>query len=353
LKLIHQLLGRRNEVFGLDIGTSRVKAVKLMRDEAGYTVTGSGLTEIAQSDTAGDTETINVVRAIRTCMRAAEIRTRYAVCGVCGPEVAVRCFSFPPLAEQEINNALLFEADQVCPFDTRRCVVDYQLLGDSGQPDKSTAKTCGVFVAATPELVSHKCQLVRSASLSCVLMDVDGLALLNCLLGCEGLQVGRTIAILNVGGSYTNLAILRGGGSPFVRDLPYAGEKIVSTVAEATGLHRQQVKEHLFGAPGEPTAADLFSSLKKACSRLVSDVAETLRYYLAREGSPVEKIYLCGGFATAAGLTSLLVDQLPAEVVLWNPFSTMRCEAEPGQAEELQRAGPALAVAAGLAMRTI
>ena len=38
----------------------------------------------------------------------------------------------------------------------------------------------GVLVAATNEVVRNKTQLISNASLNCALMDIDGLALVNC-----------------------------------------------------------------------------------------------------------------------------------------------------------------------------
>jgi Tfp pilus assembly PilM family ATPase len=48
-----------------------------------------------------------------------------------------------------------------------------------------------------------------------------------------------------------------------------------------------------------------------------------------------------------------LNNHLPAAVVLWNPFEKIRCEADRSCEEILQKNGPAMAVAAGLAMRSI
>ena len=255
---------------------------------------------------------------------------------------------------------MLFEADQVCPFDTSQCVVDYQLIGNAGnhltslETLEKADKTRGVFVAATAEAVSTKSELVRSASLSCVLMDVDGLALLNCYLGCEGLQPGQTIAIMDIGSSFTNLAILRPGALPFVRDLPYAGDEIVRGVAADSELSRQRVRNTLLGRQEAAEAVtDLSAGLGKACERLISDINETLRYYVTQEGSPVEKIFVCGGFARAKGFIELLSERLTTEVLLWNPFRKIPLECSRQAIKALEENGPAFALAAGLAMRTI
>ena len=114
------------EVVGLDIGSCQVKLIQLRKDNGGYAVTAAGITEIAASE--GDSNRRNTVSAIRQCLDLTGIRTELAVCGVSGPDVAVRDFEFPPLPPEEMEAAASLEASQVCPFKAGDSTVDYQLL---------------------------------------------------------------------------------------------------------------------------------------------------------------------------------------------------------------------------------
>jgi len=188
-------------------------------------------------------------------------------------------------------------------------------------------------------------------------MDVDGLALLNCFNGLHGgydkSQTGRSIAILNVGGSCTTLAIMGDNGWPFIRDMTYAGDDIIKQLATECNMSTKAVEGILTG--GSTTLqTGLCNSLKKTCQKLIVDVAETLRYYIAQEKSaPVDKILVCGGFATSKGFVELLNNGLAVEAILWNPFEKIRTEGGQLCKDTLAKAGPAMAVAAGLAMRSI
>ena len=122
------------EVLGLDIGSSSVKAVRLRKDDAGYTVTAAGIADIAPTDSFYEVNSgaednnnhrkINTVRAIRECLESTGSGTKLAVCGLSGQEVAVRDFEFPSLRAEEIEVAVLFEASQVCPFNAADIAVD-------------------------------------------------------------------------------------------------------------------------------------------------------------------------------------------------------------------------------------
>ena len=200
---------KRGDVLGLDIGSCAVKIIALSKDSEGYKVKAAGIAEIAEiplnecGAVSGEKITVNVntVKAIRECfavakLRAkAKLRTNFAVCGVSGPEVAVRDFEFPLLPPEDVEGAVSLEAAQVCPFNADQASVDFQLISEI-----EAEKTTGFLVAATNTLVTNKIQLAKDAGLKCVLMDIDGLALLNCFYGLSSDNDKSAAAILNVGG---------------------------------------------------------------------------------------------------------------------------------------------------------
>ena len=340
----------QREVFGLDIGSSSVAAVQLQKKGGGWTVTAAGRVKISPSEGVKNLHEINTVRAINECLELTGIRTRMAVCGISGPEVAVRDFKFPSLSSDEIESAVLLEAAQVCPFNADDATIDYQLVSN-GKDNVS-----GILVAATNKLISSKVELTKQATLDCVLLDVDGLALLNCLSGCRRGGDEKTTAILNIGNSHTTLAIMSGQGTralPFIRDVAFAGNDIAEAVAAENDMSPEIVKEIVLG-DSTTNQPELDNSLEKACEGLIVDVTETLRYYAAQpESSCVENIFVCGGFAVVKGLVELLDKRLGAKIVLWNPFEKIGCAAGRSCEEILQEGGPAMATAAGLAMRSI
>jgi type IV pilus assembly protein PilM len=342
----------QTDVLGVDIGSSQVKLVELRREGSSYTVTSASVTAIAESGEDGAEEKAAVGQAITDCVRSAEPRTRMAVCGVSGPEVAVRGFKFPALPKEEIEGAVLLEAAQVCPFNIEEGAVDYQLMPDGG------ADACGVLVAATNKLIKAKARLAKGADLQCVLIDVDGLALLNCFgkVECGGPKGDKawTAAILNVGSSYTTLAIRGSDGLPFVRDIAYAGNDIIEHIAKRNNVSKEAVRERLFGGADAGSEQAVSQSMGEACRKLVVDVTETLRYWTVQEKhAAVEQIHICGGFATADGFVELLDSQLAARAVLWNPFDKVGCAKGCRCDDIISKKGPSLAVAAGFAMRSI
>lgn len=338
---------QKQQVFGLDVGTSVIKLVQLHRTEDGFSVLGAGMVfvENPNDETHRDA---NFSKAIRQCWQMAKLKNKLAVCGVCGQDTAVRHFSFPALLPEEVEGAVELEAKQFCPFNTDEGVIDYQVVAGSEK------EIHGFLVVAANKILREKRGFVSGASLSNVLMDIDGLALINCMKYCRGDETG-TSAILNIGNEYTTLAIIGEDDLPFVRDINFGGRAVIEQITVENQFPREVVEKVLRGEEKQPDIQDkILINLETACHKLISNVTETLYYDAVRRKSEiVNKIYLCGGFSLVDGFYDLLKTKLPTETVLWNPFDRITCPQGLDCYDLLRKNGPAFAVAAGLAMRQI
>ena len=343
----------RQEIVGVDIGSFSVKIVQLRRAGVNWVVTNAGIVDISDKgvDSPARRES-NRARALANCVRLSGVKRRFAVCGVSGAEVAVRNFEFPAVHPDEIGRAVQLEAKQVCPFNASDIVADYHLMPNG------KSKTTGYLVIAAAPLVKYKERLAKKARLECVLMDADALALLNCFKETEKPGDNHGVAILNIGHLETTVAIEGNGGWPFVRSLNYAGDSIIRSIAAENDATPDVVKAAFAGDPKD-LPQSMRESFERACKRLIDDITKTVRYYGAQEGSfTISKVLVCGGFSLFRDLAKVLNKQLAMEVVLWNPFEKMRLLVSHSHRGAilkniLRRSGPSLAVAAGLAMRTI
>ena len=337
-----------NELIGADIGSSAVKIVQLRKNDGAWTVTAAGVADIPKTPEDDENrKEINTIRALKECLRLTGTEARMAVCSVSGPEVAVRSFNFPSLPQEEIEGAVLLEASQICPFNINDCAVSYQLI--SNGKDNSS----GILVAATNKLIARKKYYAEHASLDAVLMDVDGLALLNCFSEIVRPGSDRSTAILNVGNSCANLAIIGKNSLPFVRDIACPGSEVAAKLASERALTTEDVKTVSAGDGQDQAPVELDEVFQTTFQELVAAVNDTLRYYTTLEKAVIEQILVCGGLSLVEGFVEWLGRQLTARTVLWNPAERMSCQPGSRCHDILNKKGPAMAVAMGLAMRTI
>lgn len=351
------LLNRQKiEFAGLDIGTSAVKLVHLDKTEDGYALVHASAEQITPCPADESKQLQNRADAVKACLSKANLRSRNIVCGISGPEVVVRGFTFPPLPDQAVEQAVQMEARQVCPLDMQQSVLDYQLIANAPTQSASKAQPRhGVMAVATQRVIREAERLITEAGAKTVMVDVNALALLNCLNELKSLNAQETVAVIDVGGSQTNVIIYGYDGLPFVRDINTAGNKIVQQISKAMSVTEKEIWQ-MFAQEQSSAQLDnnLLLALNNAVVPLANAINETLRFYSFQEKkSGVDRIFLCGGFALIGAFVEFLTDALSARVEMLNPFSVITDSSAAGKNETLKQNGPAFAVAAGLAMRAI
>ncbi|RLC07927.1 MAG: hypothetical protein DRI24_24130 [Deltaproteobacteria bacterium] len=186
------------------------------------------------------------------------------------------------------------------------------------------------------------------------MVDVNALALLNCLNELELVNAQETVAVIDIGKTLTNVVIYGLDGLPFVRDINIAGEQVIQGISQQTELSEDQIRQTLKQTQS-PNQLDsnLLLAMNGAIGPLVNAINETLRFYSFQEKtSGVDRIFLCGGFALIDAFVEFLTDAISIPVTLLNPFSTIQYDSGAATNKTLEKDGPAFAVATGLAMRT-
>ena len=352
----------RNDIVGLDIGSSSVKMVQLLKEDKGYRAAAVGRINIKENSEYNQCiKQYNTIKAIRQCHKSTRTKTAQTIAGVSGPEVAVKGFDFPALPEEEIEQAVKLEAIQVCPFEIQHSTIDYHIMSSPAESRDQNEillpedRISGLMVAVSNKVLQSRRQLIKDANLKCILVDVDSLALINCFTEQQSYISGQTMAILNIGHSYTNLIILSEGKLPFIRDLPYAAVDIVEQMADEYNLPHQTIIENLYD-PQNANNPDntIQDKLENTAQKLINEIDKTLRYFVHQEKvKPVENIFACGGFSLVAGFMDILNKRLPGDTSLWNPFDKITYDSNTTGRDIIDDYGPALAVACGLAMRCI
>lgn len=340
----------RSGVVGLDIGNGSVKLVALEKGQNGWTASAAACVPIepAQDQTIKEE---NTVRAILDCFsKTGSAASRQAVCSVSGPQVALRSFCFPPIPDQAIEQAVQLEAQQVCALDLNHSSIDFQLVEDPTETKRLHRK--GYLVIGLEEAMNQKICLAQQAQIKPILIDVNSLAVLNCLCELDDSLANETFAVLDVGHTHSYLVILGIDGIPFVRDLTCSTQQLFTTISQQ--IHKSPVQVRKMLAEDSLSDEMLETELKNACSKLIADIMDTLRFYsLQQNAEKVSQVFLSGGLASAQAFVRLLTQALPTQVSVFDLSDKLHCV--PGQETEkiFKQYGPAMTVAAGLAMRTV
>jgi len=299
----------RKHVWGIDIGSSAVRAVKLVRTQEGIRLADYDIREL--SYLGRDDE--RILEAVRKALiglagRKSLIGERVVV-SVSGSLSFQRVVKLPPCPLGKIPEMMRYEAQQQIPFSLDDVIWDYQLVSDPA--DVSQGRKVALF-AVKREVLDPVLRFCREAMMRVVGVQLTHIALYN-YLNWE-LHFEKPVALLDVGARYTGFAIFDTNGDLWVRPLPVAGSHLTEMVAERRRLsfvEAEQEKISALAGGGEEAVAAVMPGIRN----LLAEARRSLGFFRSQAaGRDVEKVYLSGRGLSFPGALKLIGDELGVPV---------------------------------------
>ena len=339
----------RPPTVGLDIGSSAVKAVVLRRSRGGWSLVAAGESPLPDGSVHDGTaaEPTAVSEAVSTLLDS--LRLKRARRGRVSGTPSSSRLSMPAMTPAELTEAIPWEAEQYIPFDLSEVQLDFQVVNND--PTKSSLDV--LLVAAKRDRIDDRTAIIAQTGRKPVVLDIEAFALANAYQMNYPERTDPLAALVHIGRSVTIVCLLEKGEPVFTRDISIGGQVHLEAILRdlgPTGVDEMAAKRILHGQfPTDVSPEQVASVLREASGQLVLEVRKTIDFY--RATAPVEKlsrVVLSGGAYQAVGLVDLLASEFGAPVDVFDPF---RRVARPSRAIGADVAGPAYAVAVGLAMR--
>ncbi|MCU1431893.1 MAG: type pilus assembly protein PilM [Actinotalea sp.] len=296
-------------VIGLDLGTTRVRAVEVQQGRGGPTLLryAEAPVPLGVIQDGEVTEPEAVVQALKTMWAEAKFSHRDVVLGVGNQRVLVRNLDIPWMPMAQVRASLSFQVQDSLPVAVEDALLDFYPTADYvGQTGRTLQ---GLLVAATRDTVNANVAVAESAGLRPLVVDLNSFALLRSQM--LGEFANHTVALVDIGARITNVVVASHGSPRLVRTLPAGGQHLTDALAgelkvsmnEAETIKRQ-VGVGMAGGPGLKEAADVVNHVTQ---NLVESIRNTLVYYAGNNpGAPLEFVVLTGGGSYLAGLGQYL-----------------------------------------------
>jgi type IV pilus assembly protein PilM len=344
------MFGKNKPVVGLDIGSSSIKAVELSRSGASFEVTGFARTALSP-DLIVDgaiTDSAAVSNAVRIVFSMGKFKAKNVATGVAGHSVIVKHVVLPVDTPDAVAEAIQNNADQYIPFDITDVNLDYHVIGVSGGGDEGLEV---LLVAAKKDQIQNATSVITMAGRNASVVDVDAFALQNAFEVNYSPNPGETIALLNVGASLTNINIVKAGMSLFVRDVSVGGNQYTDILQKELQLSFEEAEDLKAGKKVGVYDPEMVAPLLDSITDMLTmEVQKTFDFFKETyPGEKISKIYLAGGAARAPGLAERVSAAFGMDAEVLDPLKTVKVGS--GVGFDVTEAGPALAVAMGLALR--
>ncbi|MBI1293242.1 type IV pilus assembly protein PilM [bacterium] len=352
------MFGGGKKVVGLDVGSSSVKAVEVRRTGTKLELVRFGIADVypgGDRSAAGNADIYQLkTAAIRRALQSGKITAKHSVSAVSGESIIVRYIQLPNMPEADLKNALRWEAEEYIPFSIDEVNLDSVVLGNSTVEGKVDV----LLVSARKDLVAEHVQLVRSAELTPIVVDVEGFAFLNCFE--VNYQPARQdcICLVNMGADVTNINIYVGNTSRFSRDISVAGNQVTQSIMQKCGvpwMEAERLKRTVGLAPPEReedteagenelistirgtvqriTGSDLgddspestaSKAIQNVINQLVSEVRRSIQFFEGQSGgTTVQRVVIGGGSSSLKNIAPFLGGELDISCELFDPLRSI------------------------------
>ncbi len=339
---------RRSRPIGLDIGSSRVRAVALQRTWSGWILVAAAARALPldASPDAADSHAADLVLAIREVLDALRVQRQAVVAALSG-HVFVKRLSLPSMSARELAAAMPWQAQEHVPFDLAEVRIDYVVL----EPDAGAiASTVDVLlVAARRDRVAERTALVEETGRSVAAIDVEAFALVNAYRMNYPERADPLAALVHIGRSATIVCLMAGSQLVFTRAISIGSRLYTDALERDLALDATAAERAIQGdLPEGVRDDDVTARVRQVSRQLVLEIRRTTDRHPAGPEGGVRRIVLSGGAWASEGLADALSGEFGAPVDVFDPFRRL---SRPDRFGNLPADGPAYAVAVGLAMR--
>lgn len=231
---------------GLDIGSNMIKVAEVAPSRDGVVVRALGMAptppNAMENNIIIDAQLLG--QAVKQLLRDSGVSTKSSVSSVSGQSaLVVRVIDVPKMSDAELAETMRWEVERHVPFAANEVIMDFQPINRADDPPD--AQNMEVLLAvAQQDMIDRHVEMLFAAGLTPSAVDVEPLALSRTYVELSPDPLGqRTVAIINIGASNTDIGIFRDGILSFPRTLPLAGDQITRALMAQMGLSTEQAEE--------------------------------------------------------------------------------------------------------------
>lgn len=342
-------MSKAAQAFGLDIGTTSMKAVSLKKTgekyEVDFIAVAPANEKLILSESPVDQQ--KLAGQIRKMLDDAGVKMNLVNISLPENQTYSKIIEMPAISEKELASALKWEMEQYIPLPLDQVRTDYQILAESAN---GNTKTITVFIVAAPTtLIDRYEKVLEMASLTPATIETEVISVLRSLL--PQVNTPEASMIVNLGASMTNIAIVKGGVLKTVFSVDLGGLAITRAISTDLGISMPEAENYkkAYGLNQEAFEGKIGRALNPILESIAGDIKKAIFSYKEKnQNEDVSQIVLSGGTSLLPGIDVFFTNTLNTQVVVGRCFNAYDVSNVP---QEILYDAPSYNVVTGLALR--
>lgn len=352
-----------NITIGLDIDEKSVKFAKIRQTNSDITLLKYAVRDVPPSED----KVKAVAEILKEVFKDEKPETEVYACAF-GPNISLKRIAIPLMPDEEIANALRWEAKNLVPFPIENALISFIKIGKL--TDKTTEKNDLMFAVAGEELINFFNATSKESGIKFAGISVLPLALCSILERTKTCEENKINAIIDIGAEAASINLFKGNVLQFTREITVAGDSLTKAmtgllVADQWQLNltyeqAEEIKKK-YGIPRKDSSEvtesgipliHIYEMMAPTLRRLQNEILRSFDYFKEEfREEKVDNIYLTGGSSSLRNLDEYLSNALGTKVETIDPTENIKIDPaskiDPAQLKELSSR---LTLAIGLAV---
>lgn len=343
------ILSGVSDFFGLDIGTTAIRAVELKGRGPGRVLSAYGQMPIDRKTSASDSRSDQqkLAQTVKDLIAQSGISTKNVAVGVPSNKVFTAVFDVDRLSPDDLKRTLKYQADSMIPTPLDESKIDWALLGDS-PVDKTKIE---ILLSSVPNnLVENRLDVLESVGLNVIAFEPENLALVRSMLPSDATSAPQMV--LDIGYSSTDLVIVMNGAPRLTRSIPTGTEAFIKAATQNLSIDRSQAEQFVFkfGLSKEKLEGQIHQAIISTVDLLIAEIEKSIKFFQGRyANAPLQRIIVTGGASTLPEFPLYVANKFSISVEIGNAWRNVSFS--PNRQNELLAVSNYYGVAAGLAER--
>jgi type IV pilus assembly protein PilM len=311
--------GKLPKFLGIDIGknTTKVTSVDWKGEKAELThafsfETGNGNLTSEDANSRADLST-----RIKDAVTGAKLPTKKAVVALPEPSIFNRLLTFPDLKENELNEAIHWNAKQFIPIPVEDVQMDWIKTADMNVNGKKMLQL--LLVAAPKKLIKQTVSIFEEAGLELIAVETESVATARVV--AHNYPDGKATLVLDIGSAGTDLSVVANNFLIFSQSLSTGSDAMTQAIASAYSIDSVQAEQYKvkFGLKADQGDGKILQVLEPVVNIIVGEITKTINFFRNKyQQSTPQRILILGEGGKIPGLPEYLGQKLGIQTELAN-----------------------------------
>lgn len=294
------LIYKKKDVLGLDIGSTSVKIAQLKKKKGRIHLAGCSAQDLDfdpfDDGVISDPKRMaEVIKGLLKQPKWGKFSAKRVAVSIPETKIFTRVLELPKMSEEELKEAINWEADQYIQIPTKELYIDWEIIGPIKRGKENVNEI--LMVAVPKKIVESYLETLKILKFEPFWVEMNLQAVTRAMISNKSKD--EAIIVVDIGGSSSGIAVFD-HKIKITGSIPFGGSNIVDTTND-------KKKKIVF-----PEAGSLADEIKK-----LIDYYENKKEQV---GKKITKVILCGGSASHPGITEEIGEKIKIPVEVGNPW---------------------------------